>query len=431
MNVAIFTDNDFDKVNGVTTSLRAALRHAPEDVHARVYTANRVGIKTSDYLAVESMGVGIPFYGEMKMYWPRLQRFSKQAVQDGIDLIHLTTPGPVGLSALFVAWRTGLPMVGSFHTDLATYTRILSGSPCLGALMREYLRWPYGRCRRVLVPSQATRDMLVEAKFNPAKLTMWRCGVDTEMFSPAKRSMTLRERWGLSRRRPGIIYVGRVSREKGLGLLPALEATLRRWQPDHRLIIVGDGPMRHELQSACPDAVFTGTLSRAEVAVALASADLLVFPSETDAAGSVVLEAQASGLSVVVTDRGGPREYMVEEQTGIVCRTPEEFLIRVAALTTDEDRRQKMGCAAREYALGLRWEAALAPLYERVSGRRFRTVPASRDRPCHGPWRGAPLSAQSWHLPALCGCPARVHSPPDACRYVEFTEMTKSAGQDT
>ena len=143
MRAAIFTDNDFDKINGVTTTLTAVLRHAPPDIQPRIYTAAGLGADQPDYFALRSLGVGIPFYREMKMYVPHWRRYLERVLEDGVDLIHLTTPGPLGLVALWVAAQARLPLIGSFHTDLSAYTRLLSGSERLGSLMREYMRWMY------------------------------------------------------------------------------------------------------------------------------------------------------------------------------------------------------------------------------------------------------------------------------------------------
>ncbi len=365
MNVAIFTDNDFGNVNGVTTSLKAVLRHAPEAMHPRIYTASDLGVDSPDYLALASFGVGMPFYKGMRMYMPRLWTFLRMARRDRIELIHLTTPGPIGLAALFVAWRTGLKMVGTFHTDLAAYTATLSGSARLGALMREYMRWPYGRCSQILVPSSSTRDALIAAKMDPRKIRLWTRGVDTERFSPDKRSVALRRHWGVDDQRPAILYVGRVSREKNLSLLPAIQRGLYRRGIAHRFVMVGDGPLRPELQSQCPDMVFLGVLSPDDVACAMASADVFVFPSDTDSAGNVVLEAQACGLPVVVSDQGGPQEYMVPGVTGMrsSARDPDRFAHDIAQLLRNNQRRSTIRLAARDHALTLRWDRALAPLY--------------------------------------------------------------------
>lgn len=390
MNVAIFTDNDFDKINGVTTTLTAALCYAPSSQRLRVYTAATLAVDTPEYLAVRSFGMPIPFYRDMRMYVPRLFEFVARARADKIDVIHLTTPGPIGLAALFVAWRLRLPIVGSFHTDLAAYASTLSGSARLGSLMREYMRWPYGKCVKVLAPSAHTRQLLIDAKADPAKIDLWMRGVDTSLFSPAKRSQALRDSWHVSSRRPALLYVGRVSREKQLLTLPAVQALLYARGIQHRFVIAGGGPLLAELQSRMPDAVFTGPLSREAVAQVFASSDLFVFPSRTDTAGNVVLEAQASGLPVVISGTGGPRENMVAGRTGTVCHRDdaEEWTSAIAALIRDDVRLSDMRVAARQYALTRTWELAMQPLYRTYVDAHMRDATATPSDAVHATAHG-------------------------------------------
>ena len=125
------------------------------------------------------MPVPIPFYGEMSIYVPRAREYLRRVAADQVDVLHLTTPGPMGLTALWVAARTGLPLVGSFHTDLEAYTTMLSGSRRLGGWMGTYMRWMYGRCQTVLVPSAATRAMLLQSGSNGEHIRLWTRGVDT------------------------------------------------------------------------------------------------------------------------------------------------------------------------------------------------------------------------------------------------------------
>jgi glycosyltransferase involved in cell wall biosynthesis len=285
-------------------------------------------------------------------------------MQDRIDVIHLTTPGPLGLVALWVAAQASLPLVGSFHTDLSAYTRLLSGSERLGALMREYMRWMYGRCAQVLVPSAATQQLMREAHLTDERLRIWPRGVDTDLFSPEKRSEPLRNEWRVSDRRPAILYVGRVSREKGLALLPLLQDALRARGINHQLIVAGEGPMQRELADQCHEAIFTGSLGRERVAQVFASSDMFVFPSETDTAGNVVLEAQAAGIPVVVSDQGGPKENVWLGMSGLVClgQNPPTWADAIATLC-DPERRAQAAAHARNYALSRRWDVALAPLY--------------------------------------------------------------------
>lgn len=372
MRVAIFTDNDFDKVNGVTTTLKAVLRHAPEGIEPKVYTAADVAADDRDYLALQSIGLPIPFYGEMKMYVPRVGAYIRRAREDRAEVVHLTTPGPIGLAAMRVARVLDLPMVGSFHTDLAAYTRILSGSRRLEWIVSEFMRWPYGRCARILVPSEDARRLLAadRQERRPAiaderRIAIWKRGVDCEEFRPSRRSHDLRRSWRVSRTVPAVLYVGRVSREKGLGLLPQIQACLRQSGIAHRFIVVGSGPMLGELQSRMHDTVFTGSLGRKDVAAAFASADVFVFPSRTDTAGNVILEAQASGLPVLVADAGGPKENIVEGVSGEVVpgSEPSLWAAALARLLRDESRRVAMSRAARSYGEARSWNTALEPLY--------------------------------------------------------------------
>ena len=366
MNVGIFTDNDFGKVNGVTTTLKAVLAHLPGDVHARVYTADDAGAERPDYVSLRAPGVGLPFYREMRVFWPRFSAFVAQARRDRLDLVHLTTPGPIGLAARYVAWRLGLPMVGSFHTLLSEYAEVLSGSRRLGQAMRIYQRWAYGRCGTVLAPSEATARLLVDAGFGADRLRVWARGVDTRLFTPEARSDARRAAWGARPQVPIVAYAGRLSREKGLDALPEISRSLRAHGQPHRLLFIGDGPIRAELQAACPDAIFTGTVPHEQVPALLASADLFWFPSRTDTFGNVVLEAQACGLPVIVTDEGGPREAVRHGETGLICGSRGPFTLAVALswLLREPARRANMSAAARRYAEARSWPRALQPLFD-------------------------------------------------------------------
>jgi glycosyltransferase involved in cell wall biosynthesis len=232
--------------------------------------------------------------------------------------------------------------------------------------MAVYLRWMYGRCMKTLVPSAATRELMATRGSDIGRIGLWTRGVDTALFDPSRRSAALRERWRASERQPALLYVGRLSREKGLQMLPELQYRLRAMAVGHRMIIAGDGPLRRWLADELPEAVFTGTLGRREIAEVFASADAFVFPSTTDTAGNVVLEAQASGLPVVVSDRGGPKENMLAGVTGWVCprSDPRDWAALVADILRTPALREQMGHAARQYALCRRCDHALSSVYQ-------------------------------------------------------------------
>jgi len=203
------------------------------------------------------------------------------------------------------------------------------------------------------------------------KITLFTRGVDIERFTPDKRNGTLK-RWNLESG-PNLLYVGRVSKEKNLHLLADAYLKLRKTCPGVNLVIAGDGPYTQEMKSelAGRGAVFTGYIQGEELASLYASCDLFVFPSTTDTFGNVVLEAQASGLPVIVTPHGGPQENVEHGRTGLVVDSVDcDGLAKaMEELVRDEPRRLRMSHAARtamekrsfDLAFMKTWDLSSAP----------------------------------------------------------------------
>ena len=363
MRVAIFTDYDFDTPNDVTATLRALLRHAPNGIRPSICTASEFGDGGSDYFAPRAFPGRGPMVAGVSLHVPRWWEYVHHVRRESIDAIHLATPGPLGVTARYVAWRTGLPLLASVHGEAAVSAHAMSASGSASA-SRHYRRWLYGGCDRVLVASVSARDRLVREGIRAAEIAVWHAGVDTEFYTPVKRSEAVRERWRVGERRPAICYVGGIAPESGLELLRPLQSALHRRRIEHRLVLIGDGPYRRDLQDELPDAIFTGLLRPADAAVAIASADLMVFPGETTTPPAVH-EAQASGVPVIVTRDGTAREYINDGQTGIAGdRLDIEGLAdRVAGLLREPSRHQDMCLGARAHALTFRWQDTLEPVY--------------------------------------------------------------------
>src|SRR4029453_4659968 len=115
VRVGIFTDNDFDKINGVTTTLKAGLGFGDRAIHPRVYAAAALGVGSPSYFAAASVGIGLPWYQEMRVYWPPLRAFARQLRRDRISILHVTTPGPVGLAARWLSKHLRLPLAGVYN----------------------------------------------------------------------------------------------------------------------------------------------------------------------------------------------------------------------------------------------------------------------------------------------------------------------------
>ena len=274
------------------------------------------------------------------------------------DIIHIGVPDLLGHAALQLARAQGIPVVASYHTRYETYLRHYWHLAWAERLLTGILRRFYGACREVYVPSESTREALLadglRDNFKP-----WPRGIDTERFTPAKRSREWRTRLGIGADELVILHVSRLVREKRLD---TLTAALNRVTLSHRVVIVGDGPDRDIVERKLPHAIFAGFLRDEALATAYASSDIFVFPSDSESFGNVTLEAMASGLPTVCADATGSRSLVVPGQTGFLVPAGDAggFAHQLTVLAQDLTLRRRMGEAARTRALTFSWEETLA-----------------------------------------------------------------------
>jgi glycosyltransferase involved in cell wall biosynthesis len=260
-----------------------------------------------------------------------------------------------------VARLLRLPIWGTYHTALPQYAQYLTGDAAMEEMMWKYIVWFYNQMDVVFAPSGSTAEELAQRGIDPRKIRLYPRGVDVERFHPGKRNGILEKRYAV---KDGLklIYVGRVSKEKNLQLLERAFKSLISSHPELKLFVVGDGPYLEEMrrEMAGTPCIFTGYLAGEELAEVYASCDLFVFPSTTDTFGNVVLEAQASGLPVIVTDCGGPRESVIDGETGVIVPGDDEESLRQAIdlLLADPDRLRKMGQAGRNHVKQRSFETA-------------------------------------------------------------------------
>jgi glycosyltransferase involved in cell wall biosynthesis len=286
------------------------------------------------------------------------------------DIIHITGPSELGVFGAVFAWKMGVPLAASWHTNVHEYLakrmrgltgllpagRIPAAERAIEAATLAATARFYRLAKVLFAPNRELCAMLEGATAKPCHL-MQR-GVDTELFSPGRR------RCGAVGDGPLTLgYVGRLSVEKNIALLVAVAKELRAMQVPVRFLIVGQGGDEALLREQLPEAEFAGVLRGTALAQAYADMDVFLFPSHTDTFGNVVLEALASGLPAVVTPDGGPKFIVRDGETGFVV--PDDgFAGAVAELAGDRDRLARMRLAAREYALGCSWDAVFGRVYE-------------------------------------------------------------------
>ena len=286
----------------------------------------------------------------------------------GPDVIHITSPGDMGLLGMILAKRLRKPLALSWHTNLHEFAgrrlgKLLAWWPrrfrsAVAAFVERFsmdrLCWFFRRGDVQFAPNPELMEILSARTGKPAFL-MGR-GVDTELFSPTRRDRT----------DTGLVlgFVGRLMPEKNLRSLPAVAQALdASGITDFCFQITGAGSERDWLESNLPRAKFTGVLTGEELARVYANMDLFVFPSRTDTFGNVVQEALASGVPAVVSDAGGPRFIVEHGANGLIAGSDEEFCAWVVALARDETLRRKMGLHARRSMLHKSWDCVFEEVY--------------------------------------------------------------------
>jgi glycosyltransferase involved in cell wall biosynthesis len=280
--------------------------------------------------------------------------------------IIISTPGPIGLTGLLAGKMLNLETSGIYHTDFPQYIRILTEDSFLESLAWKYMQWFYDQLDTIFVNSEQYRQSWIERGIDPGKLRILPRGLDTALFNPGRSERDFWKRFGSDDSGVRLLFVGRVSKEKDLDVLVQAFRNLREQNLPVELSIVGHGPYSAALAEILPEACYTGYLSGADLAAAYASSHIFVFPSTTDTFGNVILEAQAAGLPVIVSDVGGPRELVTHEVTGLItkARDVSDFTAAIRRLVTDEPLRNEMSAAARRAVEDRSWPRAFRRFWE-------------------------------------------------------------------
>src|SRR5437762_4955875 len=250
---------------------------------------------------------------------------------------------------------------GIYHTDFPQYVRILTEDSFLESVTWRYMHWFYNQLDTVFVNSEEYRDSWLKRGIDPAKLKIFPRGLDTQLFHPTRRDSRFFEKFGAKNGEIRLLYVGRVSREKDLDLLAEAYRRLRDEGLSIQLCVVGHGPYSREFSETLPEALFTGYLTGEELAAAYASADIFVFTSTKETFGNVIIEAQASGVPVIVSDSGGPKELVEDNRNGLITKSHdvEDLARAIRELVADPDRRKQIGKRGRGRVLDRTWPTAV------------------------------------------------------------------------
>ncbi len=364
LRIACVTETYPPEVNGVAMTLARlvqglrARQHVVQVIRPR-QLADAATISGDGGDDVLVRGVPIPRYAGLRMGLPCKSRLVELWTQRRPDVVHVATEGPLGRSAVLAARALGLPVCSDFRTNFHAYSQHY-GFGFLRRPITAYLRRFHNATQCTMVPTQTLHDQLHADGYR--NLSLVARGVDVRIFDPAHRSDVLRSQWGAAPDDLVVTCVGRLAPEKNLRTLLAAFEAIRREQPRARLVLVGDGPLRKELQARCPDAIFAGQRIGADLATHYASADLFLFPSITETFGNVTAEAMASGLAVVAFDYAAAERLIRDGESGALVPFDDTAAFVGTARRTANDLAhcRLLGARARLDVLALDWDSVAA-----------------------------------------------------------------------
>ena len=334
------------------------------------------------------------FFSLYTFRMPSLLGAIKKISEEEPDEIVISTPGPVGLLGLLCARLFHIPVKGIYHTDFSEQASFIIGDDSVSRLLEEYVRWFYSQCDTIKVPTKAYIDILELRGYSREKMSVFPRGIEPDLFSPVEYARDeLELRHNIPKNGINLLYVGRISAEKQVGRIIQIYKRLCIQYSNINLIFVGTGPDPffrefRESASALPGIHFLGRLPRNQLPVIYSGSDLMLFPSTTDTFGMVVLEAQACGLPVIVSDIGGPKEIVINGSTGFVlpAEDTESWIQTTSALVTSIDsfpeQYLEMRHAARNQVLSrFNWQLVLNDLFGLVDDN-DNNVDDSTDRHC-------------------------------------------------
>ncbi len=337
MRIALVTESFYPAVDGTTTTVKNVVDRLVDTGHDVLLVAPAPGLTTYRGARVVRSATALTALRKPG-------REIRDALTDfAPDLVHVTSPGLLGRKALKHARSLGIP----------TLTTQLSAI----AEASDYWRAKVADRSDALLVSCSW--MLAQLQEQGLAAQLWAPGVDLNAFGPQLRDQRLHDTWSRSRQgqsdRVVVGYVGDLRRGRDVQRLPEVGAV-----PGVRLVVTGNGPQRSWLRLHAPGARLLSTPNRSELAIALASLDLLVHPGTVETNCHTLREAAASGVPVIAPATGGALDVVRPEVTGLLYDPASYFGLRdaVTRLAVDEALRRRLGLQARSAIEGRPWTLA-------------------------------------------------------------------------
>jgi glycosyltransferase involved in cell wall biosynthesis len=359
LRIALFSGNYNMTVDGANKALNRLVGYLlSQGAKVRVYSPtieNPAMAPTGDLVSVPSMA--IPNRPEYRLPLSLSSRVRRDLESFAPNIIHISSPDRVSRQAAAWARKRNVPVLCSVHTRFETYFRYYNLS-FVEPLMVAWLRKLYRKCDALVAPSESFAQVLRKQRMS-FDIDIWSRGIDRDLFNPTRRDERWREQLGIEKETPVIAFLGRLVMEKGLDVFADCIDQLKRRRVPHKVVVIGIGPADGWFQSRLPDALFVGFQANTDLARAVASCDMLLNPSVTEAFGNVTLEAMACQLPVVAARATGAASIVRDGETGFLVEpgSISNFADRLQSYCENPELRLRHGAAALAESQNYDWDA--------------------------------------------------------------------------
>ena len=359
MNYHLVSETFYPEINGVSMTLhRLLLGLQKKGFETTIIRPRQKNEQANHFPYKEHLvaGIPIPYYPELRFGITTTNHLKKIWRTECPTLVHIATEGPLGLCALRAARSLEIPVISSFHTNFHQYGKYYKLSFLIKGAF-AYLRYFHNRTRATYAPSDDLIENLKAAGFK--NLRKMERGVDAQLFNPCKRSTDLRLSWGANEETPVFAYVGRIAFEKNIPFALKCFQEVKKILPEAIMVVVGDGPLRKELEKKYPEVIFCGLQKGEALAQHYASSDVFIFPSVTETFGNVITEAMASGLIVAAYDYAAGKLLIEDGINGTVASfdNKEHYLANLIQLISGRAMWPAMREKSRARIEDISWES--------------------------------------------------------------------------
>jgi len=311
-------------------------------------------------------GFALPMYRALRVGMPSVSALRRRWRELRPEIIHVATEGPLGWAACRAGRSLGLPVTSDLRTHFDLYSDYY-GFGFMRGVVGAYLRRFHSATDLTFAPTTALAAELQARSYG--QVDVLGRGVDATRFAPFRRNEALRRAWGAEPEDPVVLHVGRLAAEKNLPLALRAFSAIQAQAPRAIMVVIGEGPLRRSLKrDAGPGVQFVGQLRGDALAEHYASADVFLFPSQTETFGNVTLEALASGLVVVAFNLAAASVHITHRVNGFVADggNAEEFVQLACRAVAELPRLQVVRTLARQAALATSWDNVLSRFEERL-----------------------------------------------------------------